>query len=163
MNKFAISCLFFLIAGCGDEGLQMKPDEVNDWFLKNEGMISSIVRQFEDEKCLSRVELSSMKYINQSCPPTPQLEAKIKDVQKLLTDLKVVLATSYWDDNGAFNVSILINRRGIAVSGGGLSIEYWSVLSKFHENQIKCGELIPLSKEHWYAEILHSEASCASN
>ncbi len=163
MKNIIILIFCALLAGCGQEGLKMEPDQVDAWFTENENKITSIVQDFRNEPCLRRVELGSMEYIKQHCDSTPALEAKISNIQSKLVELKVVLATSYLAKDGRFNTSVLINRQGIAVSGGGLAIDYWSSLGPHWQRQIECGELIPLSKEGWYAEILHSEPSCASN
>ena len=141
----------------------MAPDQVDAWFVENEVEITSIVDEFRGEPCLSRVELGSMEYIDQNCKSTPEIESKIKKVQSKLSELGVVLATSYHAVDGRFNTSILINRQGIAVSGGGLAIEYLTSLGAHWQTQLECGELIKLSKPGWYVEILHSEPSCASN
>ncbi len=163
MRNIIILAFFALLSGCGQEGLKMEPHEVDSWFIHNEDKIRSIVEDFRSEPCLRRVELGSMDYIRQHCDLTLELQSKISDVQSKLTDLKVVLATSYLAEDGRFNTSILINRQGIAVSGGGLAIDYWSALGPHWQRQVECGELIPLSQKGWYAEILHSEPSCASN
>ena len=141
----------------------MEPDQVDAWFVKNEAAIKSIVDDFRSEPCLARVELGSMEYIDQNCKSTPEIESEIQRVQAKLTELGVVLATSYRAEDGRSSTSILINRQGIAVSGGGLSIEYWTALGAHQQAQLECGELIQLSKPGWYAEILHSEPSCVSN
>lgn len=141
----------------------MAPNQVDAWLVQNEAAISSIVEDFRGEPCLCRVELGSMEYIDQNCKSTHEIEFKIKKVQSKVSELGVVLATSYHADDGRLNTSIIINRQGIAVSGGGLAIEYWTSLRAHWQAHLECGELIQLSKPGWYAEIMHSEPSCASN
>ena len=160
MRLASIFLLSIMLFGCGTEGVDMEIDGVDRWFIKNETEINSIVELFKNDKCLRRVELGSMEYIKQNCETNPAQEVKIKKIQSKLSKLGVVLATSHFFDDGNFVSSILINRRGIAVSGGGLRINYWENFPSYSKDYIECGAIILLSKEKWYAEILSSEEPC---
>jgi hypothetical protein len=101
-----------------------------------------------------------MKYIRQNCEVSSTQDVKIQEIQNKLSRLGVVLATSHVFDDGNFVASILINRKGIAVSGGGLRINYWEVFPVHFKSKIECGAVLSLKKEKWYAEILSSENPC---
>ncbi len=160
MRLVSILLLSIMLFGCGTEGVDMEIDGVDNWFRKNETEITSIVELFKNDKCLRRVELGSMKYIRQNCEASPSQEVKIQNIQSKLSKLGVVLATSHFFEDGNFVSSILINRSGIAVSGGGLRINYWENFPSHRKDDIECEAIIHLSKEQWYAEILSSEAPC---
>ncbi len=138
----------------------MEIKDVDAWFQKNETEITSIVELFKNDNCLRRVELGSMKYISQNCENSPFQDMQIKEIQNKLSKLGVVLAVAHKFDDGNFVASILINRRGIAVSGGGLEINYWDKFPVYLNDELSCGAIKPLSREKWYAEILSSENPC---
>ncbi|WP_406611346.1 hypothetical protein [Agarivorans sp. JK6] len=160
MKLATIYLALFLLSGCGTEGVDMEISDVDGWFKVNESEITSIVELFKNDRCLRRVELGSMKYIRQNCKSSPLQETKIKEIQSKLTNLGVVLAVAYTFDNGNFVANILINRRGIGVSGGGLRISYWETFPLSLNDELECGAIENLYKEKWYAEILSSEDSC---
>lgn len=160
MKLSIIFLVLFVLSGCGTEGVVMEISDVDNWFKKNETEITSIVELFKNDKCLRRVELSSMEYISQNCKNSPSQELKIKEVQNKLSKLGVILAVSHTFDDGNFVANILINRRGIAVSGGGLEISYWESFPDYLNDKLKCGAIEALYKEKWYAEILSSEEPC---
>lgn len=160
MKLATIFLALFLLSGCATEGVDMEISDVDDWFKVNETEITSIVELFKSDKCLRRVELGSMKYISQNCENSSSQETKIKEIQSKLTSLGVVLAVAHTFDDGNFVASILINRRGIAVSGGGLEISYWEKFPVYLNDELECGAIEALYKEKWYAEILSSEDPC---
>jgi hypothetical protein len=153
---FLIS-IFFLLS-CA-EGVNLSPGEVDGWRIKHRDDIEKVVTIFRDEPCLRRVELGSMEFIDQNCPLTPDLSEKIKQIQSLLIEMHVVLATSFRSEDN-FNVSILLNRQGIAVSGSGLALHYWDVLESPWTEMVECGEMGKLSEEHWYYKKLVDGPSC---
>ena len=142
MKLATIFLALFLLSGCGTEGVDMEISDVDDWFKVNETEITSIVELFKSDKCLRRVELGSMKYISQNCEKSSSQETKIKEIQSKLTSLGVVLAVAHTFDDGNFVASILINRRGIAVSGGGLEISYWEKFPVYLNDELECLSLI---------------------
>ena len=155
--------LFILLSTClisCSEGVSLSPEEVDDWRVKNKQKIEEIVLIFRNDPCLDRVELGSMRFIDQNCKVTPKLSENISKIQKLLSALEVVLAAGYRSKDGNFNVSILLNRKGIAVSGGGLSLEYWERLESPWTKLIECGEMEQLSEKHWYIHKLQDGPSC---
>ena len=147
MKLATIFLALFLLSGCGTEGVDMEISDVDDWFKVNETEITSIVELFKSDKCLRRVELGSMKYISQNCENSSSQETKIKEIQSKLTSLGVVLAVAHTFDDGNFVASILINRRGIAVSGGGLEISYWEKFPVYLNDELECGAIEALYKE----------------
>ena len=158
--RIAFISLLFILSGCGTDGIDMEIQDVENWFQKNETEVTSIVQLFKKNKCLRRVEIGSMKNIRQNCKTNSSQELKIDEIQNRLSKLGVVLATSHFLDDGNFVASILINRKGIAVSGGGLRINYWEVFPVHFKSKIECGAVFSLKKEKWYAEILSSEDPC---
>ena len=141
------------------EGIDLSSEEVDGWRLENKSEIEKLVSIFKNEPCLRRVELGSMEFIDQHCPLSPELSNKIGKVQAILKDLRVVLATAYRSDSN-FNVSILLNRQGIAVSGSGLALDYWEVLESPWTKMLECGEMEKLSEQHWYITYLVDGPNC---
>ncbi len=158
MNRVLIFLTIIFLFSCAD-GIDLSSSDVDEWRLENKPEIEEIVSIFYDEPCLRRVELGAMEFIDQYCPLTTELSAKIIKIQALIEDLRVVLATSYRSDDN-FNVSILLNRQGIAVSGSGLALDYWEVLESPWTKMLECGEMEKLSDQHWYIKHLVDGSSC---
>ncbi|WP_101757827.1 hypothetical protein [Oceanicoccus sp. KOV_DT_Chl] len=158
MNRVLVFLTIIFLFSCS-EGIDLSSSDVDKWRLENKLEIEEIVSIFYNEPCLRRVELGEMKFIDQHCPLTTELSAKISKIQKLIEDLRVVLATTYRSDDN-FNVSILLNRQGIAVSGSGLALDYWEVLESPWTKMLECGEMEKLSDQHWYIKHLVDGPSC---
>jgi len=159
MNRALVLILLFFLVSC-DEGLRIAPEDVDAWRIENKSDINEIVSIFRSDACLRRVEMGSMEYIRQDCELSKEQTQNVGRVQALLKNLGAVLVTGFKSEDGNFNVSILLSRKGIAVSGSGLTLEYWEKLESPWTKMLECGEMEKLSDEHWYIHKLQDGPSC---
>jgi len=162
-----IALLSIFLTACGSEGLNIEATDVPSWFSQNREEIEAIANEFQSNPCLRRVELGSMKYIDQYCTSNSSLANTIALVQSQLRSLNVVLAVADRDQNAEGkplkDFSVLLRRWGISVSGGGLGLFFTKMQDDWLKKGIACGELVPLEAEGWYLRHLSSEDACRSN
>ena len=168
MRRIALIALLSLfLTACGSEGLDIEPSDVPVWFGQHHAEIDAIAKEFQTNPCLRRVELGSMKHIDQYCPSNSSLAHAIARVQSQLRSLNVVLAVANRNQTAEGRslegFSVLLRRWGIAVSGGGFELYFTTQQSDWLKKGIACGELVPLDSAGWYLRHLSSENACRSN
>jgi hypothetical protein len=151
-----IFLLLLALCGCAKEGRHFESDDaIKVWFGSHEDQMKSVVNTFIGNPGLERVELEHSE------SPT---NAAVSSVQSSLKHLNLILVYASYDHSESppalIKVSFLVERWGIAVSGGGVAITWFTDKAVGISRRVSCKELIPLASAGWYIDKISSESKC---
>ncbi|ACR13000.1 putative lipoprotein [Teredinibacter turnerae T7901] len=160
MKRYIVLFIIFVVSACS-EGIQIKDEDIVPWFESNKEKLEQLVSVFQENRCIERVELSSMEFIKQACDSESE-KSDIEKIKSILRSLNVVLATSYRSADGDFNVSILLyrDRPDSENKSSSVSVEYWSSLPARWKENIGCELFVSLPYKSWYVSYYPGIVGC---